>query len=97
MQFYVYILRYSDGSLYVGQTTDIEKRLYTHNAGKGSTYTSNRRPVKLLYKEIQPNKNDALKRETQLKKWTRAKKQALIEGKIEKLIELTKSSPTLKK
>ena len=74
VKFYVYILRCSDGSLYVGQTTDIEKRLYTHNAGKGSTYTANRRPVKLLYKENQLNKNDALKRETQLKKMDPGKK-----------------------
>jgi len=97
LQIYVYILQCSDGSLYVGHTTNIENRLHTHNSGKGTTYTANRRPVKLVYKEFLPNKNDALKRETQLKKWTREKKQALIEGKIGKLKELSKSSSTLKK
>ena len=46
---YMYVLECADGSLYTGYTTDVEKRLKTHNAGKGAKYTRARRPVKLLY------------------------------------------------
>ena len=47
---YMYVLECADGSLYTGYTTNVEKRLKTHNAGKGAKYTRARLPVKLLYK-----------------------------------------------
>ena len=49
---YMYVLECADGSLYTGYTTDIEKRLKTHNAGKGAKYTRARLPVKLLLQRI---------------------------------------------
>ena len=53
---YMYVLECADGSLYTGYTTDVEKRLKTHNAGKGAKYTRARLPVKLLYQESYPDK-----------------------------------------
>jgi putative endonuclease len=94
MPWFVYILKCSDDSFYVGQTSDLEKRIETHNAGNGPKYTSVRRPVSLLYFESYNSQNEAVKREKQLKKWSRAKKQALIDGNIELLKELSKPNKT---
>ena len=75
---YVYIVECSDGSLYTGWTTDVENRLDMHNSGKGAKYTRSRRPVTLVYCEELTSKEDALKREAQIKKLTREKKRQLI-------------------
>ncbi len=75
---YTYILRCSDGTLYSGWTNNITSRLYMHNSGKGAKYTSSRRPVKLVYSEIFKTKNEAMKRENQIKKLKRKEKEALI-------------------
>ncbi len=74
----------------MGHTEDVQKRLTTHNAGKGAHYTANRRPVKLAFSETHPSKAEAIVRETQIKKWSRAKKQALIDGDAAKLHEHSK-------
>lgn len=71
---YVYILRCCDGTLYTGWTTNLEKRISTHNAKKGAKYTKRRTPVKLAYFETFENKSDALKREAQIKKLKRSEK-----------------------
>lgn len=76
--YYVYILLCRDTTLYVGSTNDIEKRLETHNTGKGAKYTRGRTPVVLRHVEQFATKGEALKREAQLKKLSRAKKQALM-------------------
>lgn len=76
--FYVYILRCSDGSLYVGHTADIEERLKTHNDGKGAKWTACRRPVTLLYSESVVDEPSAIRRELQIKRWTIAKKLAWV-------------------
>ncbi|MFY9284010.1 MAG: GIY-YIG nuclease family protein [Miniphocaeibacter sp.] len=78
---YVYILECKDGSLYTGWTTDLNKRLETHNKGLGAKYTRGRIPVKLVYYESFNNKGDALKREIKIKKLTRNKKLELISKK----------------
>lgn len=65
---YVYILRCADGSLYTGWTNDLEKRVKTHNAGKGAKYTKTRLPVELVYYEEYVEKGDALSREFSIKK-----------------------------
>lgn len=57
---YVYILRCADGSLYTGWTNDLEKRVKTHNAGKGAKYTKTRLPVELVYYEEYEEKGEAL-------------------------------------
>ena len=86
-----YILKCSDGSYYVGSTTNLENRLKTHNQGKAATYTAKRRPVKLVYHEEFKCLDEAVQRERQVKKWSRAKKEALIRGKMETLQKLSKS------
>ena len=76
----MYILRCADDSLYVGCTDDLTGRLEQHNQGVGSHFTSRRLPVALAYAEEHQSRDDALERERQLKRWTRAKKEALIAG-----------------
>jgi predicted GIY-YIG superfamily endonuclease len=88
--FFVYILRCADGSLYVGHTSDVETRVKKHNAGRGAQWTACRRPVTLLYKEQHPTDLQAITRERQLKRWTRAKKLALIHNNRPVLQSLAK-------
>ena len=77
---YIYILRCADGTLYTGWTNDIEKRIETHNSGKGAKYTRARLPVELVYTEEFDNKTEAQKRECAIKRLTRAEKEKLIES-----------------
>lgn len=79
---YVYILECADGSLYTGWTTDLDRRLKLHNAGKGAKYTRSRCPVRLVYKEIFQDKSSALRREYEIKQLTRVQKLFLIAKKI---------------
>ncbi|MBR2511740.1 MAG: GIY-YIG nuclease family protein [Firmicutes bacterium] len=81
---YVYIVECCDGSLYTGWTTDVDKRVEAHNSGKGAKYTRSRRPVKLVYTEELPTKEDALSREAAIKKLTPVKKRQLISESKEK-------------
>lgn len=75
---YTYMLRCADNTIYSGYAVDPCKRLEVHNSGKGAKYTKARRPVKLVYVEKHENKGDALRREIELKKLTRAQKEELI-------------------
>ena len=88
---YLYILKCSDGSFYVGSTANLENRLKKHNQGEGAAHTAKRRPVHLVYHEKFSNIDDAVKRERQIKRWSRTKKEALISGEIETLQKLSKS------
>lgn len=72
--YYVYILECRGGTLYVGSTNDIEKRVAAHNSGKGAKYTRGRTPVVLLYSESFTTKGEALKREAVLKRLSRKDK-----------------------
>lgn len=81
MKAYTYILTCADGSLYTGWTNDLEKRLATHNSGKGGKYTRSRLPVKLTYYEEFDRKIDAQSREWHIKQLSREEKLKLIEGK----------------
>lgn len=87
---YVYILCCVDGSFYVGWTRNLDDRVRTHNEGRGSTYTSRRRPVRLVYSETFRYEADAIHRESQLKRWSAAKKESLIMGDVQKLKRLSK-------
>jgi putative endonuclease len=78
MPHYVYLLRCADDSLYVGETADLAAREATHNDGRGGCYTAQRRPVRIIYAEQHRSKQDALRRERQIKGWTRQKKELLI-------------------
>ena len=77
---YAYMLRCKDNSIYSGYTTDLEKRLETHNSGMGAKYTRARLPVKLVYFEEFEDKKEAMKREWQLKQYTHIEKEKIIEG-----------------
>lgn len=76
---FVYIVRCSDNSLYTGYTNNIEVRINKHNAGKGAKYTKIRRPVVLVYQEMYDTKSEALRREYEIKTFTRQRKLKLIE------------------
>ena len=78
----LYILECKDKSLYTGVTNNIEKRLEKHNDGCASRYTTAHRPVKLIYQEKQRNRSLALKREAEIKSWTRKKKLKLINNEL---------------
>ena len=71
---YVYMLRCSDDTIYTGWTTNLEKRIKTHNDKKGAKYTKSRTPVTLIHYEIFETKSEALKREARIKKLTRTEK-----------------------
>lgn len=75
---YLYILRCRDGSLYTGITTDVEKRFEAHQAGRGAKYTRGRGPLELVYRETCGDHSAALKRELEMKKLPRERKQSLI-------------------
>lgn len=76
--FYAYLLRCADGSLYAGFTDDLEKRLKTHNAGKGAKYTRSRLPVALVYSEPFDTAREARSREWHMKRLSRQEKLKLI-------------------
>lgn len=72
--YYVYILKCSDNSLYTGVTTDLEQRLQVHRSGKGAKYVRARLPVQLIYSETAKNRAEAQSREYEIKSWTRQQK-----------------------
>lgn len=80
MSFFVYILRTNKGTLYTGQTNDLEKRLKEHaeKSLKSSKYMKSFSSFKLVYQEKYKTRNEAMKREWQLKKWSKAQKEDLI-------------------
>ncbi|MBI5875055.1 MAG: GIY-YIG nuclease family protein [Deltaproteobacteria bacterium] len=93
--YYIYILQCSDGSYYTGVTNNVERRLYEHKEGLiEGCYTHNKRPLKLMYVKEFGDIVEAISREKQIKGWTRRKKEALIAGDFEKLVELSKSHPS---
>ena len=75
---HVYIVRCADGTLYTGYAIDPSEREKAHNAGRGARYTSGRRPVQLVYSEVFESRGEALRRECELKRWPRSKKEALL-------------------
>ena len=75
---YLYILRCKDDTLYTGITTDVEKRLEAHRSGKGAKYTRGRAPLELVYREDCGDHSAALRREWELKRLTKEKKEDLI-------------------
>lgn len=76
-QWFLYILRCGDGSLYTGITTDVEARLDMHRSGKGAKYTRGRGSLELIYTEPCGTRSDASKREWAIKKLTREEKMQL--------------------
>lgn len=80
-KYYVYIVECCDHTYYTGYTSHLEKRIETHNLGKGAKYTRARRPVQLVYYEIYDDLSLALKREYAIKQLTRKQKEELIQFK----------------
>ncbi len=80
MAFYLYMLKCSDHSYYVGHTDNLEKRVSEHQSGQLGGYPSSRLPVTLVYSETFASRIEALEMECRIKGWTRAKKEALIGG-----------------
>lgn len=74
---YCYLARCRDGSLYAGMTTDLNRRAQERNEGKGAKYTRSRRPVTLVWWERFCTKSAALKREAEVKKWRKSRKEKL--------------------
>jgi putative endonuclease len=81
MKWFVYLLKTVNNTLYCGYTNDLNKRIKTHNDGKGAKYTKTRLPVRLVYTECFDTKREAMKREYQIKQLTRQQKLKLISEK----------------
>jgi predicted GIY-YIG superfamily endonuclease len=90
MSFWVYILRCADDTYYTGHTENLIKRIEEHNVSYYNGYTSQRKPLKLVFSQMFPRRIDALKAEKMIKQWTRAKKEALINGDWERIQILSK-------
>jgi predicted GIY-YIG superfamily endonuclease len=78
--FWVYILRCADGSYYTGHTDNLERRIGMHQRGEIPGYTSKKRPVEHVFSQACVTREEALSAELQIKGWSRAKKEALIDG-----------------
>ena len=75
---FVYLLRCSDGSLYCGWTTDVERRVKEHEAGAASRYTGSRRPVEIAWWTSMPSRSAAMREEARIKRLPRAEKLRLV-------------------
>jgi len=76
---FVYILQSADGKYYTGYTTDLDRRMDEHKTGRGAKFTRGFGFKKLLYHETLASKSAALKREAEIKRWSREEKKTLIE------------------
>ena len=89
--YYVYILKCSDNTYYTGVTSNLDNRLIEHQSGKHKdSYTFSRRPVKLMFYAEFTNIEIAITTEKQIKKWSKAKKKAIINNQFEELPNLAK-------
>jgi len=88
--FYVYIIKCADGSYYTGHTDNIEARFEQHVLSKTKSYTSSRKPLKLVFCEGFPERSQAQEAERQIKGWSRKKKDALIKRDFVLLKKLAK-------
>lgn len=88
--YYFYILRCFDNSLYCGMTSNLKRRVKEHDSSstRGAKYLRAKKPVTLVYSEIHPDIKAAMNRELQVKRWTKAKKEALVKGDLELLKKL---------
>ena len=91
MNSYTYILKCSDDSYYTGSTKDLDVRLAQHQNGEGANHTKKHLPVELVYVEIFKRIDYAFNREKQIQKWSRKKKEALINGAFNQLKQLSKA------
>ena len=92
LAYYVYVPRCSDGPFYVGHTNDLEHRLAAHERGAIEGYAPSRRPVELVFSDRFSRRLEAFHRERQIEGWSRARKEALIKGDRDGLVELSNRS-----
>lgn len=88
---FVYILQSTDGSLYIGQTRNVGERIRKHRLGSGSKFTSDHSAPRLVFWDGPMALEAAVSREAQRKRWSRAKKDALIRGDFDQLSALSRS------
>jgi len=81
-QWFVYIVRCADRTLYTGVATDLAARVHKHNDGKGAKYTRGRRPVSLVYHEPAASRSAALRREHAIKRMTATEKRRLVGSRV---------------
>ena len=92
MPIFVYMVRCRDDRIYVGSTRgSMERRIAEHNAGSFGGFTKSRRPVELVFSQQFDRIMDAIAAERRLKGWTRAKKEALIAGEFDRLVQLSRN------
>jgi putative endonuclease len=91
MKGYIYILKCANGEYYTGSTNDLDRRMEQHRIGEGANFTRKHWPCQLVYCEEYHRVQDAFYREKQIQKWSRKKKEALINGDFNRLIELSKN------
>ena len=90
--YYVYILQCSDNSYYTGVTNNLNRRLNEHQEGLSKTsYTYNKRPIKLVFQQTFTDVNQAIAFEKQVKGWSRKKKEAIINNEWHELPRLSKN------
>ena len=77
---FLYMVRCADDTIYTGISIDVSARVTKHNSGRGAKYTQTRLPVRLIYSESQPDRVSAMKREFEVKKWGRKRKEDLVKG-----------------
>ena len=87
---FTYILRCADDSYYIGSTRDLEHRVWQHSTGHGSAYTSRRLPVTLVFAQEFDRIDDAYALEKRMQGWSRRKREAVIEGRLNDLPALSK-------
>lgn len=80
MNYFTYIILCSNNKYYVGHTNNLESRFSRHLQKSGAKFTAQNKPIKILWKQKFDTEIEAIKREKQIKGWTRAKKEKLIEG-----------------
>ncbi|MFD2782043.1 GIY-YIG nuclease family protein [Novosphingobium pokkalii] len=90
MAFHAYLLLCADGSFYAGHTDDLDTRMAQHESGLGG-YTAQRRPLRLVWQQDFATREEALSAELRIKGWSRAKKQALVDGDWERLQVLARN------
>ena len=87
-EYYTYMVLCSDNSLYTGYTDDVQRRVQTHNSGKGAKYTKARLPVTWVYQEQFQTKQEAMQREYAIKQFTRAQKLRLLPQELQQKMKL---------
>ncbi len=96
MAFWVYMLQCADQSYYIGHTNDVEKRILEHQTGERDGYTARRRPVRVVFTQEFPSREEALAAELQIKGWSRKKKEALVRGDWAEISRLAKRRQTFR-